>query len=211
MLVFLKLFLEKYFSMLKKKFINYVKNYIFQKIILILLILQIYNKSYDKFNSDIIYFGEVQKVNISGVSLENLDQFLEKILPSKQNINKIKNHFIKFNLCYIFLLVYFLIASYFEQKAEKIINNDFYIFFDQVKEKNVYLYLSKIKNDFNFDFIVKMKKQKNQVTSLFFYRYILIFFACIPFFHKNLKKICLTIRNLYDNMNILNSYILESN
>lgn len=110
---------------------------------------------------------------------------------------------------FAFSCIYFLIASYYDYFAKRIVDSKFFFLFTEFEEKEEKIVFEKINRTANFEFIIKMREIKNDIDFLYNYRYFIYFFILVPFFHNNLKKTIFNIRLLYEKINNLNFIIIN--
>ena len=147
-------------------------------------------------------FNEIN-CNLIGDKINNIINKMKYYFNQGSNLCK------KFNFFFITVVIYFIIASYFEKISSKIINSDFHYILSASNSIEIKNIAKRIKNNINLDFICNMKKNKEDIDYLFKYRYICYFFIFFPLLHNNFKKIIFSIFRLHDNMIIFNDTVIN--
>ncbi len=189
------------------------KNKILTRVMIIINFNFFYNKT-DRIEFQI---KEGQKIeanyNESILSKNNINNYIDTWIHlnntfwNKPEVEKITTHISFYKYMYAICFIYYYIASYLNKKANKIINNDFYIFCQHDKEETLEHHLTLIKSSITFNFIVNMKKYKTDTLFFYSYKYIFFPFMLIPLMHRDLKAILLDIHIIYDNINYISNYL----
>jgi hypothetical protein len=165
-------------------------------------------------SSSINYGDNIIYINGVHVDRGYFDKIQNKMESCFNHVEKkydiIKKNISFYNKILFFGLIYFIIESYCDRIAKKIIDSNFFFIFTEVKSDELPKLLTKISDMADFDFIVKMKKIKKEIDFLFMYRYLIYFFIAFPFVHNNIKKIMLNIVNINDGMTLLNNLIIKN-
>lgn len=177
--------------------------------ILTILFFVLYTSCNVNYGDNIIY---INGVNIDGSCFDKIHNNVKSYCNDfEKKYNIIKKNLSFYNKILFFTLIYFIIASYCDKIAKKIIDSDFFFLFTEIKSDELPKILIKISNMADFNFIIKMKKIKKEIDFLFMYRYFIYFFIAFPFIHGNIKKIMLNIFSINNSMTLLNNLIIENN
>ncbi len=180
----------------------------------VLFLICLNNYSERIYGNNNIYINGVNGVSINGGGLEfdysiinqKLVYLQLSIADYLKKFNKVEY---KYKVILFFVSFYFFIGYYYNRLASRIVNSNLYIFLANTNELEMIAMMNKIESDINFDFILNIKKVKQDIDYLFCIRYYVYLFIFFPFCHNDLKKIMFKIHSLYNSMDMFNSLIMK--